>query len=59
MVHADLPHEIVEGDYGSRNVQRRIEGIHNIITKRVRSEGVVNGRSFLVAYRATGLRSQA
>jgi hypothetical protein len=58
MARADLPHEIIEGDYGPRDVERGIKNIRKVVTKRIRLSRVEHSSAFLVAHRSTWLQSQ-
>jgi hypothetical protein len=55
MARADLPHEIIEGDYGPRDIKRGIECIRKVIAERIRLLRMEHSRAFLVAYRSTWL----
>ena len=56
IVHADLPHKVIEGDYGTRDIQRRVERIRKIVAKRVRRGRVEHRRALLIAHLFTWLR---
>ena len=56
MVHADLPHKVVERDYGPRNIQWSVENIREIVAEGVRCEWVDHRRALLVAHRFTWLQ---
>lgn len=58
VVRADLPHEVIEGDYGPRDVERRIKHIRKVATKRIRLPRVEHSSAFFVAHRSTWLQSQ-
>jgi hypothetical protein len=58
MVGADLPHKVIEGDYGPRDVERGIKHIRKVVTKRIRLLRVEHSSAFLVAHRSTWLQSQ-
>jgi hypothetical protein len=36
MARADLPHEIIESDYGTRNIKGGIECIRKVVAERIR-----------------------
>jgi hypothetical protein len=58
MVRADLPHEIIEGNYGPRDIKRGIECIREVVAERIRLPRMEHSRAFLVAHRSTWLQSQ-
>jgi hypothetical protein len=55
MARADLPHEVIEGDYGPRDVERGVKHIRKVVTKRIRLPRVEHGTAFLVVHRSTWL----
>ena len=52
---ADLPHEVIEGDYGPRDIERGVKHIRKVATKRIRLPRVEHGSAFLVVHRSTWL----
>ena len=58
MARADLPHEVIEGDYGPRDIERGVKHIRKVVTKRIRPRRVEDGTAFLVAHLSTWLWSQ-
>jgi hypothetical protein len=58
MARADLPHEIIEGYYGPRDIKRGIECIRKVVAERIRVLRMEHSRAFLVAHRPTWLQSQ-
>jgi hypothetical protein len=58
VTRADLPHEVIECDYGPRDVEWRIKHIRKVATKRIRLRRVEHSSAFLVAHRSTWLQSQ-
>ena len=57
-MHADLPHKVIEGDYGTRDVQRRVERIRKIVAEAVRCGRVKHRRALPIAHFFTWLRSE-
>ena len=55
LVRAYLPHEIIEGNYGPRDIKRGVECIRNVIGERIRLRRMENSCSFLVAHSSTWL----
>jgi len=58
MARTDLPHEIVEGNYGPRYIKRGIESICKEVAERIRLLRMEHSRAFLVAHCSTWLQSQ-
>lgn len=42
LVRAYLPHEIIEGNYGPRDIKRGVECIRNVIAERIRLRRMEN-----------------
>ena len=50
MTRANLPHEIIEGNYGPRDIKRGIECIRKVVAERIRFRRMKHSRAFLVAH---------
>ncbi len=59
IARADLPHEIIEGNYGSRDVKGCIESISKVVAERIRLLRMEHSSAFLVAHCSTWLQSQS
>jgi hypothetical protein len=57
MARTDLPHEIIEGNYGPCDIKRGIECIRKVVAERIRLSRMEHSRAFLVAHRSTWLQS--
>ena len=58
MARADLPHEIIKGNYGPRDIKRSIECIGKVVVERICLPRMKHSRAFLVAHRSTWLQSR-
>jgi hypothetical protein len=58
MERANLPHKIIEGNYGPRDIKRGIECVRKVVAERIRLQRMEHSRAFLVAHRSTWLQSK-